>query len=32
MRTYEKMETVFNRDIEGAKQLIIGSYRDAEIE
>lgn len=27
MRTYDKIETVFKRDIEGTKRLIIGSYR-----
>lgn len=27
MREYHKIETVFNRDIEGSKQLIPGSYR-----
>ena len=27
MKTYEKIETVFNRDIEGTKKLIIGDFR-----
>ena len=28
MQTYNKIETVFNRDIEGTKRLILGSYRN----
>lgn len=32
MREYEKIETVFNRDIEGTKKLIPGSYRDETVE
>ena len=28
MRTYEKIETVFNRDIEGTKKLIVGDFRN----
>ena len=32
MRTYEKIETVFNRDIEGSKQLIPGSFRNETVE
>jgi hypothetical protein len=32
MRTYEKIETVFNRDTEGTKQLIINSYRNETVE
>lgn len=32
MRTYEKIETIYNRDIEGTKQLIVGSYRNPTIE
>lgn len=32
MREYEKIETVFNRDMEGTKKLIEGSYRNSTIE
>lgn len=32
MKEYEKIETVFNRDIEGTKKLIEGSYRNKAIE
>lgn len=32
MKTYEKIETVFNRDIEGTKKLIIGDFRNETIE
>lgn len=32
MKTYEKIETVFNRDIEGTKKLIIGDFRSETIE
>ena len=32
MQTYNKIETVFNRDIEGTKRLILGSYRNETIE
>lgn len=32
MREYEKIETVFNRDIEGTKKLIPGSFRDETVE
>ena len=32
MRTYEKIETVFNRDIDGTKQLILNSWRDPAVE
>ena len=28
MRTYEKIETVFNRDVEGTKRLIFGDFRN----
>ena len=28
MKTYEKIETIFARDIEGTKQLIWGKYRN----
>ena len=28
MREYPKIETIFNRDIEGTKKLIFGTYRD----
>lgn len=32
MRTYEKIETVFKRDIEGSKKLMIGDYRNETVE
>lgn len=32
MQTYNKIETVFNRDIEGTKRLIIDSYRNETVE
>lgn len=32
MQTYNKIETVFNRDIEGTKRLILGSYRNETVE
>lgn len=32
MKTYEKIETVFNRDIEGTKKLIEGSYRNPAVQ
>lgn len=32
MREYEKIETVFNRDIDGTKKLIPGSFRDSTVE
>lgn len=32
MRTYEKIETIFNRDIEGTKLLILDSYRNETVE
>ena len=32
MQTYNKIETVFNRDTEGTKQLIIDSYRNETVE
>lgn len=32
MRTYEKIETVFKRDTEGTKNLIIGDYRNETVE
>ena len=32
MREYEKIETIYNRDIEGTKQLIVGSYRNPTVE
>ena len=32
MRTYEKIDTVFNRDTTGTKQLILNSWRDPVVE
>lgn len=32
MKEYEKIDTVFNRDINGTKKLILGSYRDETVE
>ncbi len=32
MRTYEKIETIFNRDAEGTKRLIPGSFRNEVVE
>lgn len=32
MRTYEKIETVFNRDTVGTKKLILGDFRNETIE
>ena len=32
MQTYNKIETVFNRDTEGTKRLILGSYRNETVE
>lgn len=32
MQTYHKIETIFNRDTEGTKQLIPGSYRSETVE
>lgn len=32
MRTYEKIETVFNRDTEGTKRLILGDFRNKTVE
>lgn len=32
MRTYEKIETVFNRDTEGTKRLIFGDFRNKTVE
>lgn len=32
MRTYEKIETIFNRDVDGTKQLILNSWRDPVVE
>lgn len=32
MRTYEKIETVFNRDVTGTKKLILNSWRDPVVE
>ena len=32
MQTYNKIETVFNRDIEGTKRLILDSYRNETVE
>lgn len=32
MREYHKIETVFNRDIDGSKKLIVGSYRNETVE
>lgn len=32
MKTYEKIETIFERDIEGTKQLIWGKYRNETVE
>ena len=32
MKTYEKIETVFKRDIEGSKKLIVGDYRNETVE
>lgn len=32
MQTYHKIETIFNRDTEGTKQLIPGSYRSKTVE
>ena len=32
MRTYEKIETIFNRDIEGTKRMIPGSFRNETVE
>ena len=32
MKTYEKIETIYARDIEGTKQLIPGKYRDETVE
>lgn len=28
MRTYEKIETIFNRDTTGTKKLILGDFRN----
>lgn len=32
MRTYEKIETVFNRDTVGTKKLILGNFRNETVE
>ena len=32
MHTYNKIETVFNRDTEGTKRLILDSYRNEAVE
>lgn len=32
MQTYNKIETVFNRDTEGTRRLILGSYRNETVE
>lgn len=32
MKEYEKIETVFKRDVEGSKKLIIGDYRNETVE
>ena len=32
MQTYNKIETVFNRDTEGTKRLILDSYRNETVE
>ena len=32
MQTYNKIETVFNRDTEGTKSLILGYYRNEKVE
>ena len=32
MRTYEKIDTVFNRDTTGTKQLMLNSWRDPVVE
>ena len=32
MREYHKIETLFNRDVEGTKRLIEGSFRDETVE
>ena len=32
MKTYEKIETVYARDIEGTKKLIPGKYRNETVE
>ena len=32
MRTYEKIETIFNRDTTGTKKLILGDFRNETVE
>ena len=32
MKEYNKIETIFNRDLEGTKKLILGSYRNKTVE
>ena len=32
MKEYNKIETLFNRDLEGSKKLIFGSYRNETVE